>query len=814
MDARGSGLQDDGGERAAVFVATLVPSDGTTHEVEAKLIQAIHTRCTAPPPAGAGGYVWHREAPVVMPSDDAADPPGTVQVRMRVQDSVDDEWFMTYILRTLTQSVPGLCVRVEDEDGEFLLIEAAHELPKWVSPENATNRVWVYNDALHLIPLEHTTDAPHDDEHEAYLSVADAVQLVRNAQVPTQAPDTVQAAAFARLEGYPTAAASHRHRTLALVPRSAARILLGHPQMVAEAVHALTSRDVVSMRAVERAERFRIVPQDEIVPAQDVVLIPVCMTQHLYAQLSHDRFFPPKAYGERWRHAVEQYRLYLSGTERASRVSEEQATWGRWCDTGAKLTAGLELAWATKSARAAHAAEKHDTAADAALMASLTTQGYFGAAAPHSDRWNELAREARTLAAPHGDDASLSLHALRATLEAQPETLVQQAALPFEVGASRAAEDSEAWLAEVPKELDALAEPGTNAEDQTMDRLGTFLTKMNEFLHGEGDVEGAMFDDDTFEDDDEAGDDDDDEADEGNAQRTTDHLVEPVPLSEWGAANAQRDAEAHDTPPAPRAAETAPVPAPIDRPREARLQGFSSKEHYEGDSDSEGSLQGDEHDTHEERTDRHRWLELDEAPEEEDGVDMANELDGFLDFTRKALGLSDAQYAQILDERKERGGTCSPLTQPMFRHTRSRPRLPCRRARQRPIRSWTRSIRCWPQWRMSSPMSAPSVCRRRSLQTWRKTRSWAKRTPSCSSSCWRPAPRSPRASNALRTRAARAAPRSTRSPTSSRASKHKTAARGRCPTSPGASAWGHCHATPTDALHSATWVYRFLYRRA
>lgn len=30
---------------------------------------------------------------------------------------------------------------IRDNDGEFLLIEAANELPSWVSPENADNRV-------------------------------------------------------------------------------------------------------------------------------------------------------------------------------------------------------------------------------------------------------------------------------------------------------------------------------------------------------------------------------------------------------------------------------------------------------------------------------------------------------------------------------------------------------------------------------------------------------------------------------------------------------------------------------------------------
>ena len=33
--------------------------------------------------------------------------------------------------------------RVNDSDGEFLLIEAADYLPKWINPDTATNRVSV-----------------------------------------------------------------------------------------------------------------------------------------------------------------------------------------------------------------------------------------------------------------------------------------------------------------------------------------------------------------------------------------------------------------------------------------------------------------------------------------------------------------------------------------------------------------------------------------------------------------------------------------------------------------------------------------------
>ena len=167
---------DEAGERAAVFTATLVPPTANVAGLEAQVVQAIHNSCAASLPEGAGGYLWHREPPVVSQGGDEH-PAGTLQVSMRVQDCVEDEWFMTYILRALTERIPGLCVRVEDEDGEFLLIEAANELPKWVRPENAERRVWICDGMLHLVPLEYTTDEPHDEDLEAYLSAVSYTHL-------------------------------------------------------------------------------------------------------------------------------------------------------------------------------------------------------------------------------------------------------------------------------------------------------------------------------------------------------------------------------------------------------------------------------------------------------------------------------------------------------------------------------------------------------------------------------------------------------------------------------------------------------------
>lgn len=46
-----------------------------------------------------------------------------------------------YILRQLSKQASDAWIRVVDTDGEFLLIEAANALPRWLNPEVADNRV-------------------------------------------------------------------------------------------------------------------------------------------------------------------------------------------------------------------------------------------------------------------------------------------------------------------------------------------------------------------------------------------------------------------------------------------------------------------------------------------------------------------------------------------------------------------------------------------------------------------------------------------------------------------------------------------------
>lgn len=56
-------------------------------------------------------------------------------------ENIEDEWFIVFLLQQITKENSGLVARVNDSDGEFLLIEAADYLPKWADPEICENRV-------------------------------------------------------------------------------------------------------------------------------------------------------------------------------------------------------------------------------------------------------------------------------------------------------------------------------------------------------------------------------------------------------------------------------------------------------------------------------------------------------------------------------------------------------------------------------------------------------------------------------------------------------------------------------------------------
>lgn len=631
---------DEVGERTSEFVARIILEDNAdVSAVGAALQQRLHEGCNAVP----GGYIWYREPPALQIGVESFEGKG-LTLSMRVQDAVEDEWFLTYILRDASHAL-NACVSVEDEDGEFLLIEAADTLPSWICPENAKNRVWLFDGALHLVPLEYTSQ-------DKLLSVRDATCLVRNPQIHTLASERIQKAALARINEYPEAARVQHHTTLAYLPPAAARAFTTYPQLVADSIHALATRDVLSTRAAQKPTYIGIeASEDEDMsydkpPCKNSSLYQVRMTRHLYAQLSFDRFFPPRSYGLCWQRAVELYRIATTTSARRESITPEQALFGRWCDTGAKLTAGLEMRLHILGVRVPNQGVPLASIDRDRLIASLNTLGYFGDEVVGSQQWQALEAQAietagRLQAGDNGNE--------HGTFRSIRRAMSEGAAAP--VNSYDAHEDSDEWLSMAPEELEQMFAKyhgaPSDAEEAAMNQLGKFMEKMQSFVEGEGDAEGALFNDELS-----------DDSDDSEHERRKNTLVAPLSPSEWGAGNVSQQSESQLANSLKENKIGADATSIHHKPGESsvllderlptRLRGLSTQEHYDGHSDSEVSFGDDEGIF---ALERQQPLEVaeDDLPEE-------HVMDDFFEFTRRQLGLSESQYARILDDRRARGG--------------------------------------------------------------------------------------------------------------------------------------------------------------
>lgn len=629
-------------------------------------------------------FLWHRDSfqLKVIPDSGSGrkEEKFAFEGRMRIGDCVDDEWCVVWVLREIS-SRWDVVVSVNDSDGEFLLIEAADFLPSWVNPSNALNRVWLYSGRLHLIPSSHVSasNKPRrhpaamqqneygttlEEDNEDTIAVDDAVRLVRDASIHTLAPKGVEDAIWKRISGYPGAAARHVHTTKAYLPVDVARALSVDPSLVQKAVETFYTRDAIQLRAAHRMTRF---------PPRPNVLRNVRMTRTAYAQLTGQNFHPPRIFGQ---------------------FEEPEGTdaW-RWRDIGMKLACGFEMLYQESKSRLNITTEQTASSSEAkkdvlhrtpeyiSFISKLVSYGYFRDELEGSQLWRELEDKA----------SDVYVEALRTSELSRPSFTTQfnlalsraSEAIPDDVGP----EDSDEWLnvdnssfdamltqsvtnGEPDVNIDSNGQEGNRLAQQESERLHDLASKVEQFVQGQGDLEGARFEDEASSDGDDSDSDQetvdtDEEAPEGLTgdevarQEAMAKLVPPLPAAEYGqmpaSFNSQRVAKTTiENETVEISTESTKTEAILTRPIRPPLL---PRDKYEGvDSDDESSssdpLAGDE-DEYESEEDRPQVVG-------EVEIDMTEEQDEFIEFSRQTLGISDDMWNDILQERSRRGGMFLP----------------------------------------------------------------------------------------------------------------------------------------------------------
>lgn len=462
-----------------------------------------------------------------------------------------------------------------------------------------------------------------------------------------------------------------------------AKALTVDPSLVQKPVETFYTRDAIQLRAAHRMSRF---------PPEPSILTTVKVTRTAYAQLVGQKFYPPKIFG-RWQ-------------------EKESTTEWRWRDVGMKIACGFEMLYQESKSRSdvspisADAVKSSAQARKDALrrnldymkyVENLRSSGYFKGELEGSQLWTELEDKA----------AAAFLEARREDDATRPSFASAMTAAVSQVGDNfvppQQNEDSNDWLNVDAADFDAMLEKNFGAkpnidstespdamdvdsgekekespEDrmakQQAQRLKDLAQKVEKFVEGEGDIEGARFADEEFSDEEFS---DDDQSDSDMTQSEADAEPRPQPPRndvEQAARQAAMDklvpgldpAEYGKMPPsfhnnsqrvAPITMETelrevftAVSPGTSGEPQKRPIRPpIIPRDKYDGvDSDDESDEENEGGGDDDEEADKPQIVGDVE-------IDMDEEEDEFLEFARQVLGMSDDQWSDIVRERKGRG---------------------------------------------------------------------------------------------------------------------------------------------------------------
>ncbi|KAI0453972.1 SGT1-domain-containing protein [Xylaria acuta] len=244
-------------------------------------------------------------------------------------DSVEDEWLIVYLLRRLATTFPSLWVRVFDSDGEFLLVEAANVVPNWLSPEIDSNRAWIHQGKLQLLPLSASSGVKRP------LSLAEAVNYIRLHPGALVHSPFIEAEAFYRLEKYPENIEASMHHSLITVPRKLAYILHEQPAAISPAIETFYLRDPVALKPLMTAS-----PNLHFHP-KDLVTVGVRFTKVLFAQVKSQRFTAPPIWST----------IVKPAEDEAGPILEQEQKNSARLELGMKVTSGFEMLAASANKR-------------------------------------------------------------------------------------------------------------------------------------------------------------------------------------------------------------------------------------------------------------------------------------------------------------------------------------------------------------------------------------------------------------------------------------------------------------------------------
>ncbi|OAD78580.1 SGT1 transcription factor [Phycomyces blakesleeanus NRRL 1555(-)] len=317
------------------------------------------------------GYLWQKDRFNLCIAYDEKNDPSYPFLHgvARFGDCINDEWFIVFLLRQISVQLPEAVITIADNDGDVLLIEAAMELPSWLDPTNSQNRVYVHKGKVHIIPLPTTPAEIMQIPSVGKLGRTQAITIVRQSLVPTEASFSVQAIIQERIKGYPRAAKEEIHRARCILPKQAAFVLLKSPELLPLAIEAFYLREPISLKACAKMNQFS--------PIHNNVDSIVKFTKTTYAQTVSQKFYAPKPF-------------HLPPITKKKEFNA--------AELGMKVACGLEMLYADERTNQTEEQEKYRFDLDPAwkeFVSNLGRLGYFRGEREGSHIYRQLEEQAK-----------------------------------------------------------------------------------------------------------------------------------------------------------------------------------------------------------------------------------------------------------------------------------------------------------------------------------------------------------------------------------------------------------------------------------
>ncbi|XP_058793583.1 protein ecdysoneless [Phymastichus coffea] len=384
-----------------------------------------------------------------------------IHVLLRFDEDIGDEWFVVFLVMNLTNKYEGLIARMVDSDGEFLLIEAADELPVWATPETCHNRVFILNGAIHAV----------QDKQKICINILNSVYQRSHI---FKMSDKVQVAIQKRINIYPGETKRRKHKARAYLPEKAAHILHREPQIIAAAIRSVCHSDPLE-RKVCRAMRY--------FPPEQRIMTNVNMTKCLYAMAMHCRYTGDPRTGWNLPPASSpKYNAYLLGI---------------------KIACGLEML----VSRGHEKRRKHTTDSEmknsvneevwTAYLNRVEAAGYFQDLLKGSKEHEQRLKKARDFYEEYvsPSEASKRLEDNEATnvLEVYRDIQSNDIEIEAEEITTLSPEDSDSWLNVDPTQLEAMLSQQFGLSSKPAEQPLGLQGKVEAFINKKSGIEGVQF---------------------------------------------------------------------------------------------------------------------------------------------------------------------------------------------------------------------------------------------------------------------------------------------------------------------------------